>query len=248
MANLPVVAQNYTFDGTNWIPVQGSGSDSDAIAEVTEGVPQNLSLNYGHNGTAWDRLLSRGNDSDNNAVETSGVQEVNCYLHAVDGGGLWDRLRTEGSTLDAVGGTGVGSLRVLGQMYAFNEATFDRQRNNTEVTLLASAARTASVNSADFTNFNAKGAHFVIDVSLDPASASITVTIEGKDPLSGEYYDILVSAAIDSTGITILKVYPGISTLANGAASDILPRTFRVKVAAVDTDSLTYSIAALLVV
>lgn len=132
--------------------------------------------------------------------------------------------------------------------YLFNVLTWDRKRNNIEETLLASAARTASVNSADFVNYNAKGAHFIIDVTAITDTPSITVTIQGKDALSSEYYDILTGVAITATGTTILKVYPGIGQIANGAASDILPRTYRVSVAHDDTDSITYSIGVNLVI
>lgn len=118
---------------------------------------------------------------------------------------------------------------------------------NRNIEVFASAARTASVNSADFANEERHGLHLIIDVTADPASASITVTIEGKDAVSGKYYDILVSPAIIAVGTTVLKVYPGIAVSANAAANDVLPPTWRVKVVVVDTDSLTYSVGANLV-
>ena len=108
--------------------------------------------------------------------------------------------------------------------------------------LLASAARTADVESELFTNEHARGVHVIIDVTADPAAASITVTLQGFDSASGKYYDLLVSAAIAAVGTTVLKLYPGIVAVANGAASDILPRQFRVKVVTVDADSMTYSV------
>lgn len=142
------------------------------------------------------------------------------------------------------------SQLVSGAQLLYNGTTDDdyaRQRNNNEETILASAARTASVDSADFTNFNGNGAHFVIDVSAITATPSIVVTIQGKDLISSNYYDILVGAAITTVGTTILKVYPGINGLANAIANDILPRIFRVSVANADADSITYSISAALV-
>lgn len=139
-------------------------------------------------------------------------------------------------------------LVTLGTEYLYNGSTFDRKRANTEETILASAARTAATNSADFTNYNARGAHFIVDVTAITATPSITVTIQGKDPVSSKYYDLLVSNAITATGTTVLKVYPGIGQIANGAASDILPRTYRVSVAHADADSITYSIGANLVI
>lgn len=118
---------------------------------------------------------------------------------------------------------------------------------NSNFTLLASAARVADVNTADQVNHGARGVHVIIDVTLDPASASFTPTIQGKDPLSGKYYDLLVGNAITATGTTVLKIYPGIVALANAAANDILPRDWRVKLVHVDGDTITYSVGVQLV-
>lgn len=123
--------------------------------------------------------------------------------------------------------------------------TFPR---NAELTLLASAARTATLDSPDQDNPEAKGVHVIIDVTLDPALASVVPTIQGKDPASGKYQDILEGVAITATGTTVLKVYPGIAASANVAASDILPKTWRVRMAHADADSITYSVGANLVV
>lgn len=187
--------------------------------------------------------VSNGNDADNLAVISEGIELSGSFLYAFDDT-TWDRLRSVTSTGDGVAAAASGNLRTYSQGVAFNGATFDRLRANTEETILASAARTASVNSADFTNHNAKGAHFIVDVSADPAAASITVKVQGKDPISGNYYDILVSNAIVSVGTNLLKVFPGITTVANAAASDILPRTYRISVTAADADSITYSVSA----
>lgn len=110
--------------------------------------------------------------------------------------------------------------------------------------LLPSLARTASVNSADQTNTRGRGLHVVIDVTVDPAAASITPKIQGKDLTSGKYYDILTGVAITATGTTVLKVHPGITALANVAANDLLPVNWRVRMEHADTDSITYSVGA----
>lgn len=129
----------------------------------------------------------------------------------------------------------------------FNGATWDRERGNVDATLLASAARTAATQSADQTNYNGRGLHVVIDVTAWTAG-SITVTIQGKDSVSGKYYTILASAALAAVGTTILRVYPGLTASANAAANDILPRTWRVSVAVGTADSITYSIGASVIV
>ena len=141
------------------------------------------------------------------------------------------------------------ALPTAGMNYLWDESAFtwNPQHNNEELTLLASAARTADVNSADFTNYNAKGLHVILNVSALAATPSIVPFIQGKDPISGTYYDILEGLPITTTGINIIKVYPGISAVVNVSASDLLPRTYRVRVEHGDADSITYSVAGALV-
>ena len=82
-----------------------------------------------------------------------------------------------------------------------------------------------------------------INVSALVATPSITVEIQEKDSVSGNYVAILTSAAITTTGQkTTLIVYPGIAVLANVKADEPLPRTWRVAVTHADADSITYSV------
>lgn len=149
---------------------------------------------------------------------------------------------------DAVPQATPQALDTVSYGYLYNPAAsqWDRARGNHTATVLASAERTATVNSADQVNHNARGVHITVNVSAYPAAASITPKIEGKDPVSGTYYTILEGVAMTATGIQILKVYPGIGEIANGAASDILPRDWRVTVTHADADAVTYSVGALL--
>lgn len=119
--------------------------------------------------------------------------------------------------------------------------------NNTNAVMLASDARTAAETSDDITNSGYRGCHIIIDVTVDPATASITPTIEGKDSVSGKYYTLLVGSAISAVGTTILRIYPGLVVSANLTVNDILPNKFRVSMAVADTDSITYSVAVNLV-
>jgi len=126
-------------------------------------------------------------------------------------------------------------------------ATWDRQRGNTEDAVLASAARTANTNSADFTNFNARGLHLNIDVSAIAATPSIVPTIQGKDPVSGNYYNLLVGPALTAVSNITMIVYPGIIESAGFKASLPLPRTWRVNMVHADADSITYSVTGSLI-
>lgn len=114
--------------------------------------------------------------------------------------------------------------------------------NNREVAALASAARTASVNSADLVNDNARGVRIVIDVTALALTPSVIFTVVGKDVLSGKYTAILTSAAITAVGTTTLIVYPGVTPAANLAVSHPLPRLWRLEAAHGDADSITYSV------
>jgi len=119
---------------------------------------------------------------------------------------------------------------------------------NEYIELLASLARTANVDTPDQTNFGHKGLHLIIDVTSVTLTPSVVPTIQGKDPLSGKYYNLLVGLAITATGTTVLKVYPGITASANVSASDLLPQIWRVRMVHADVDSITYSVGAAVIV
>lgn len=138
----------------------------------------------------------------------------------------------------------VSGLYVAARLTQFNGTGWDRRRGNYEETVLASAARTATLQSADLTNYNARGVVVVIDVTASSATPSVVFTIQGKSSLGSDYYTILASAAVTGVGQTVLRVYPGITAAANLSVSDVLPRIWRVDATHSDADSITYSVSA----
>jgi hypothetical protein len=114
------------------------------------------------------------------------------------------------------------------------------------VTVLASAARTATpdVDTFHVTGGETSGLVLIIDVTASAASPSVVFTIVGSDPLSGETWTILASAAITGVGTTILRVHPSLTADANLIADDIVPAYWTVTAAHDDADSITYSVAA----
>lgn len=133
--------------------------------------------------------------------------------------------------------------------WLYNGSTFDRPRNNTGgttgLTLLASAARTATVSSADQTNYNGRGVHVIIDVTA-VGTGGLTVRVQEKMPTT-KYVDLLVdTAAITAVGTYMFEVYPGAATTPNDgvrrAASRAVARTWRVTVTHADGSSWTYSV------
>src|SRR5215211_2410294 len=118
-------------------------------------------------------------------------------------------------------------------------------RQSVVADLVATAAGT-TVNGNTMKNEFWRGLHLVIDITALGASATLTVTIEGYDPLSGKYYTILASAALAAVATTVLKVYPGLTAAANLAANDVIPSHFRVK-AVTAVQAVTAKISASLI-
>lgn len=167
--------------------------------------------------------------------------DVVAWLYGLNGSG------TDGQVVRNMSGSGDAITGVQGIVVGpveYNGSTFDRRRNNANVTVLASSARTANTDSTDQTNYNGRGLHVVINVTAVTDTPSVVFTIQGKDSVSSGYYTILASAAIVGTGATVLRVFPGATAAANAAANDILPRTWRVHAEHADTDSITYSVGA----
>ena len=119
---------------------------------------------------------------------------------------------------------------------------------NRNVVVFPLAARAATVSSADISNDFGKACHVYIKVTARAGSASTTFTIAGKDPVSGDYYTILASAAMTTAATKILRVVPGLTASANLIVSDCLPRTWRVTATHGTADDHTYSVGASILV
>lgn len=110
-----------------------------------------------------------------------------------------------------------------------------------EILVLPPKVQAASVNSPDMQNDGARGVIVVFDITAVPTVDTVTPKIQGKDPVSGKYYDIVSAAAQVAVATIVLKVYPGITVAANLAVSDVLPRTWRLVVTHSAGTNFTYS-------
>jgi len=117
-----------------------------------------------------------------------------------------------------------------------------------QVALYQSLARIATPAAAAFSpSAGQRGLHLVIDVTAVTSTPSVVPTIDAQDVLSGKWYNLLTGVAITATGTTVLKIYPGIGTIANGAASDVITANMRLVMTHGNANSITYTAAALLV-
>ena len=132
----------------------------------------------------------------------------------------------------------------------FNGVTWDRVRNNQEIVLLASAARTATLQSADIVNYNGSGLILFLDVSAIDATPTITLSLQIKDSISGNYFTIWTAAAGVSTVVSRAYLFtPGGAAGSYTEAVNLrLARTWRLNVAHTDADSITYSVSAVVLV
>lgn len=118
------------------------------------------------------------------------------------------------------------------------------------VGVFASEARALATTyaSPDFVNDEgAVGLVVVINISAVTSTPSIVFTIQGKDPSSNTYYDILSSAALAAAAQTVLRVHPDLTAAANTIAKDMLPRVWRIKAVHGNTNSATYTVGASMV-
>jgi hypothetical protein len=117
-----------------------------------------------------------------------------------------------------------------------------------ELTILASAARTATANGADQDNIAGhRGVVVFIDCTASADTPSVVFTVQGKEPNGTAYYTLLASAAVTGASDTVLTVYPGCVAVANSVANLPLPRVWRVIATHADADSITYSVTACLI-
>ncbi len=240
-----------------------SNSSFGVMQTTTSQAPQFVGNLY-YNGTTHDRMrgntsglfaqgpIADGATAGGNPIQMAGKSSAgNVETFAVSPNGEIAMVNK------VTGADGFANTR-LGQLFArtgesqvlqvapslFNETSHDMTRGNTDITVLASAARTATTNSADFTNYNGRGVQVIIDVTVDGAGASVVFAVEMKDPVSGDYVPILTSAAVDATGERKLTVYPGATESANLISGQPMPRTWRVSATHADGDSITYSVGA----
>lgn len=70
---------------------------------------------------------------------------------------------------------------------------------------------------------------FINVTAISGTTPTLTVTLKGcTDASATATYTILASTAINATGLTVLRVYPGLTASANATASDVIPGYCRI--------------------
>ena len=135
----------------------------------------------------------------------------------------------------------------------FSGSNYEDEYSNSEITLLASAARTATTATAAQTNTTGRGLILYVDITARAASTTLTPSLQTKDPVGGEWITIwTAAAALNSSNTTVAySFYPSPSAdaanLYTEAVDLLLPRTWRINVVHSDANGVTYSLAACVV-
>jgi hypothetical protein len=116
---------------------------------------------------------------------------------------------------------------------------------NQDLTLLASATRTSTTSSPDQVNISGVGLVVYLNVSGASGTGGLTVFLQGKDPVSGNYFTLdHATAAVTANGQYLYSLYPGLSAEGTQGWSAVLPATWRVQVQHGDSSNYTYSVGA----
>lgn len=114
-------------------------------------------------------------------------------------------------------------------------------------TILESAARTAdpAIPVLEFNNQKLTDIHIIIDVTDITATPSVQPALQGQDPTSGEWYDLIDAiTAITAVGTTAIKFGENTAVVANNANQGFIPENLRITLIHADADSITYTVAA----
>jgi hypothetical protein len=143
------------------------------------------------------------------------------------------------------------SLFVVAAQTLYNGTSMDRQRNNVDVTLLASAARTTLQNSANITTYNCKGIIVTLDLTASGGAISLTPSINYIDPASGKAIPLLTGTTIAATGTFTYWVnenaLASVAAPFTKTAQADLGRVITINIAVGNANSQTYSVGYTLI-
>ena len=105
------------------------------------------------------------------------------------------------------------------------------------------AARTVLQTGSVIDNdIGAQGLNVMVHIPVDPGTAAVTFTIEGRVSVSAPWYTLLASTGLTALADTKLQVDPRLTAAGNTIAKEPVPAQFRVNVAVADAQSVTYGV------
>lgn len=121
------------------------------------------------------------------------------------------------------------------------------QRGQHLGTIITHTAASAGVTSGVLDTHQGAGLLIFINITaISGTTPTLTVTLQGCiDDTPTNTYTIIASAALNATGLTVLRVYPGLTASANLTANDVVPARCRIVTAIGGTGpSVTATVSA----
>lgn len=109
-------------------------------------------------------------------------------------------------------------------------------------TAYESRARTATPTSYPLYSRGARGLTIYLNATAVTSTPSVVVTVDGYDPVSQTWFNLVTSAAVATVSTKKLVVFPGIAEVANLSVSTVIPDTIRVVCTHGNANSITYSV------
>lgn len=110
-------------------------------------------------------------------------------------------------------------------------------------TLYPEASRTTAQTGSVIDNtYGAQALIVSVHIPVDPGSAEVTFTIQGRASEAAPWYTLLASAALTALADTILTVDPRLTASGNSIAKLPVPAQFRVNVGVADAGPVTYQV------
>ncbi len=124
----------------------------------------------------------------------------------------------------------------------FNGQTVDMERGNLDtITIINASNVTTTQTSGTQTNFNHTGC-IVILTTTNIGTGSVTLSINGIEPVSNYVWPILTGVAVVTNTTTMYRVSPHLIAATNATAKDILPRSWQVVVTANNVNPTSYAV------
>lgn len=217
--------------GTTWLPCQAySVNNTTTVPGQTQVLATNASNHFYVVVGAYKQFRARATAYTSGTLQVSLVPVVDA-----DPPALYPANAQSGFTTPAAGGDAQANPTAgtsSANNNAYNGATWDRFRNNQQMTVDGSLARTANGNGSTITNYNGNGGVFTVVVS---AVSGTTPTLAWRPQWSYDggttWIDMdatnLQTASITAAGTYQLKLYPGFPTTANASLNGVLPRFWR---------------------
>jgi hypothetical protein len=256
---MPILKEFYRaqdFAGMQNIPVLFYPLNASAMTDGTQpGVWQpfrsdldgNLLVSIGGGGGG--PILLPDDADDVAAVSTNSRVPTVARLYGLErASDEWDRLLTDDDDAEnSFANEDNALLRVMTRSRLFSAALGDvwsREKGQDGIAVAASASRTIATTFGNFTNVNHRTLHIIVGVTVIGAD-SLVIDIEARElfpPFS--FYPLLTSAAITTTGVTVLKIGVGFTPVPDLTANNMIPAVWRVVATPAGADPITYSINA----